>query len=242
MKNYISEYRFGQKYKRKKRHILLTIILILSAVIIIGAGSFGIQIIIEHFVIEDMQTWTSSLPSYWGGIIGGAISGFISFIGVFLTINYYRKSDAQKSRVEHMPFIYANFIRAEKHSIDLSKAPFIEITNRNYEVNKNEIMLMDVDLENIGIGFANTLVVHVGQNLGGIGYPNLFKVGEKKHLQLRFYLDDAEKHNDLMFGLQFIDCMTNEYIQMYTIHYSKKKISIESGYPQFIGQSHSIGA
>ncbi len=239
--SYYSEYRFGQENKSKKSHIVKNILLILVLTFLIAMVSIGIQIIIQRSVNEDIEIWLSALPSYWGGIVGGAISGTISVIGVYLTIKYYRDSDATKSRIEHMPFIHMRMIKAERIKFpDVSKAKIIEVPNRNYIIDKNNLWILDLELENIGNGFANTLVLHIGTHIGGEAYHRLLKVGETDHLQLKFYLDDVQ-HSSLEFGLQFIDSMTNEYLQTYTISYTKQSIVIESGYPFFIGQTHFIG-
>ncbi len=236
-----SESRLGQMITPKPKHILRNSLLILGSVGLILQISIGVQVIIQCSIIEDTQTWTSSLPSYWGGIVGGFISGSISFIGVFLTIRYYRNSDAAKNRIEHMPFIHIAVRQAQKTKTpDLIKAKIIEVPNRNYEIDRNNLMLMDLELENIGNGFANTLVIHLGNNFGGKAYQKLLKIGEKEQLQLKFNLDDAKHTSDIIFGLQYIDCMANEYAQIYTIKYNKHSITIENGYPQFLGQTHLI--
>lgn len=241
-KVFYSESRFGQTLISPKKHLCTKILLILVSIILILLISIGIQFAIQYTVIEDVQTWTSSLPSYWGGVIGGVISGTISFIGVFLTIRYYKNSDATKNRIEHMPFINIRMLQAQKIEIpDLIKEKTVEIPNRNYEIDKNKVMLLDLELENIGNGFANMLVIHIGTNLGGEEYHELLKINEKTHLKLKIYLDDMQhcQHN-VVFCLQYIDCMTNEYIQQYEVKYSKKSIKIGNGYPKFIGQTHSI--
>lgn len=188
MKRYM-EYRFGQAYTPRKKHRLRNTVGIIVLIILISAISIGIQFAIQYSIVEDIPTWTSSLPSYWGGIVGGAISGTISIVGVYLTIKYYRDSDASKSRIEHMPFIYIKLIDAHKvEAVDLSKAKVIEVPNRKYEIDKGNKMLIDLELENIGNGFANTLVLHLGNNLGGEQYSKLIKVNETVHLQLKFYV------------------------------------------------------
>ena len=240
-KSNYSQYRLGQEYRPKKRHIARNILLVLILIFLIAVVSIGIQIIIQCNIDENIETWLSSLPSYWGGVVGGAISGTISIIGVYLTIKYYRDSDAAKSRIEHMPFIHVKMVKAEKiKGLDLSKTQIIEIPNRTYKVDPKNLWLLDLELENIGNGFANTLVMHLGTNIGGETYHRLLKVNEKDQIQLKFYFDDV-KYGSLEFGLQFVDCMTNEYLQIYSINYLKQAIRIESGYPIFIGQTHAVG-
>ncbi len=247
------EQRFGQIVKPRKKHLFVKIITISLALVIIILISVGIQCFLEKSFVKDLTTWTSSLPSYWGGIIGGIISGSISFLGVFLTIRYYRNSDLAKSRIAHMPFINIKLIRAE--SVRLVKSTddkIIEVPSRFYEIDKNKVVVIDLQLENIGNGFANTLVIHHNNNIGGKSYRKLIKVGDKEKLQLKFYLDDAKHALEISFGLQYVDAMTNEYIQVYNVKCRndlgfaklediKELISIENGYPEFIGQVHHIG-
>lgn len=254
MKRFNIEMRLGQVVEPKKQHWLKYVLFILISILLLIALSVGVQIVLQKNVISDIGTWTSSLPSYWGGIIGGAISGAISFCGVFLTIKYYRDSDAAKSRIEHMPFIHVKAICANRLvEPSVGKVKRIEVPGRYYDIDKNRVMLVDLELENIGNGFANTLVVHLGNNIGGESYHRLIKVGEKEHLELEFYYDDIMHciHN-IQFSLQYVDCMTNEYIQTYSMECSNSaeiiidktatmSIIIESGYPRFIGQVHTIG-
>lgn len=64
-------------------------------------------------------------------------------------------------------------------------------------------------------------------------------MNEKEHIQFEFYFDDVQQ-SCLKFGLQFIDYMSNEYLQIYSIKYTKQSIKIESGYPIFMGQTHAL--
>lgn len=185
-KEFYSESRLGQTLISPKKQLCKKFLLILASVILILLISIEIQFAIQYTVIEDIQTWTSSLPSYWSDIIDGVISGTISFIGIFLTIRYYRNSDAAKNRIEHMPFINITMVQAQKIVIlDLIKEKTIEVPNRNYEIDKNNLMLPDLELENIGNGFSNILVMHIGTNLGGgEEYHELLKINEKSHLRI----------------------------------------------------------
>lgn len=236
----ITESRFGQFIEVKPKHRFRNFLLLLGLAVLIIFISLGVQLILQRNIVEDNTTWTSSLPSYWGGILGGVISGTISFFGVFLTIKYYRETDATKARIEHMPFIHIEMVEANEATTPcLNKAKVIEVPNRNYEIDKNKSWILDLELENIGGGFAKTIVMHIGTNFGGEAYNKLIKVGDKESMQIRVYSDDL--NNSPVFSLQYIDCMTNEYIQMYEIEHNEKSIEIINGYPKFIGQSHEIG-
>ena len=152
-----------------------------------------------------------------------------------------------------MPFIHIKLTRAERiRAIKEDTENVINVPSRFYEIDKKRLVRIDLSLENIGNGFANTLVLHLGWNIGGNSYQRLFKIGEKEHLQLYFYSDDTKHVSNISFAIQYVDCMTNEYIQHYTVKCCndlhllpaeeiEKSISIESGYPQLTGQVHQLG-
>lgn len=246
------EKRLGKIVKPQKRHYILNVILIIFALFMIVLISIGIQSILQNAFVVDLATWTSSLPSYWGGVLGGIISGSISFLGVALTIKYYREAARSDNRLKHMPFIHIDLKQAKNAKIeDGADEYIIEKRSRYYEVDANNAIEVDLVLENIGNGFASTLVLHLGKTMGGESYQKIIKVGKKENLQLKFYLGDAQHAFDISFSLQYVDSMTNEYIQEYTIKCKnilgytsvadiKELISIESGYPQFIGQVHHL--
>ena len=109
--------RFGlpynpQKDKKNKNKIIRHIVWFLFAFIAISVlltlvVEALIRISIAKLAINDTidSTWIGSLASYWGGIIGGMISGTLAFIGVFYTIRYYKESDEQKEKAAIQPFL-----------------------------------------------------------------------------------------------------------------------------------------
>ena len=259
----IEESRFGIKNKNKKRNIckyckyiiLYIIFLIITFTIAVAVVNF-INCSLNNLQVKDSltSTWLGSVASYWGGVIGGIISGTFTVIGVILTIRYYRQSDSKKERICHMPFISAEIIE-KKHisteKIDLSKA--ILVTNPNTKENDKGTnqMLFRIVFENIGAGFAHTLTINTGETLGGTEFSKLIKISTEKsnnsvEIEIKAYCKEINSH-DASFALRYIDCMTNEYIQSYSIHRSysiqnrKYNYSIHSGYPTFIGQAHDIG-
>ena len=256
----IEESRFGKKNKNKKRNICKYIILYIVFVII----ALAIAVAVVNFIncsfnnlqVKDSltSTWLGSVASYWGGVIGGIISGTFTVVGVILTIRYYRQSDSKKERIKHMPFITADIIERKHIStekIDLSKA--ILVTNPNTKENDKGTnqTLFRIVFENIGAGFAHTLIINTGDTLGGTEFSKLIKISTEKsnnsvEIEIKAYNKEIDS-NDANFALRYIDCMTNEYIQIYSIQKSysfqsrKYKYSIRSGYPTFIGQAHDIG-
>lgn len=93
--------RFGKSFepgneKRKKRNALLgVLVFLLIAIAVVALVSISIEAAIRHCVVLGQEeTWAASVASYWGGIIGGVVSGILAFLGVFYTIRYYKESDA----------------------------------------------------------------------------------------------------------------------------------------------------
>lgn len=247
MKNFsLSEKRFGlfvtkNEKKKKFKKICIVVFSIMITVLTIAIPKIVQCSVNQSSVIDDLNAISSgSTASYWGSVIGGIISGLLTVIGVVLTISYYKKSEQNNRRIEHMPFIAIKILSnkmAEKPN--LSKIKIIEKSDRRKEIDKSKIVFLNLDLENIGRDFASILALHIGHNFGGIAYNELIKVNDTVHLELGAYVDDISKGESISFGIQYIDCMTNEYIQEYTIR-KDKRIILENGYPKFIGQTHFI--
>ena len=116
--------RFGlpynpQKDKKNKNKIIRHIVWFLFAFIAISVlltlvVEALIRISIAKLAINDTidSTWIGSLASYWGGIIGGMISGTLAFIGVFYTIRYYKESDEQKEKADEIGNVLNKVVEA----------------------------------------------------------------------------------------------------------------------------------
>ncbi len=116
--------RFGKPYEpRKETHsrrnaLVGILVFLLVAILIVAIVSIGIEVAIKYGVIPGQEeTWAASVASYWGGIVGGAISGILAFLGVFYTIRYYKESDAQKERAAVQPFLMVELGQDPKHII-----------------------------------------------------------------------------------------------------------------------------
>ena len=84
---------------------------------------------------------------------------------------------------------------------------------------KKKQLQVNVNIKNIGNGFANTLVVQYGSPYsGGLAFNNVIAVGES--IDLFFMVDEDELKKGLHFGIQYIDSMRNEYIQ--EVRYEEK--------------------
>lgn len=225
--------RFGllhnpKKEKKKRNRIIKQIIIFLCVFIILSTFlAIGFELLIRNYIttltITDTlnSTWIGSLASYWGGIIGGIFSGVFAFLGVFYTIKYYKETDEQKEKIGVQPFLLVT-LGTNK---DIKKG---------YELGpkSNGKKRYNITIKNIGNGFANTLVLHTGFNVGGLSYNKVILVGESEYLF--FMIEPNSLKDGINFGIQYIDAMRNEYVQEYTIAEKNGDIDIECGYPNYI--------
>ena len=225
--------RFGKPYEpekvnRKKRNALLGVLAFLLTIIgIVVLSSIWIETIIRHSVVLGQEeTWAASVASYWGGIIGGVVSGVFAFLGVFYTIRYYKESDAQKERAAVQPFLMVELGQDPRH--ELRTGFGLGAGTDDKEKQKT----INVAIKNIGHGFAKTLVIHTGYNIGGLAFNKVITVGDCAYTY--FVLNKDSLKDGLCFALQYIDSMTNEYMQEYTIKTEHGTINIECGYPQLL--------
>lgn len=87
-------------------------------------------------------------------------------------------------------------------------------------------------------------MIYTGKNLGGIAYNELIQVNDSGEFCFEIHASKNICGDEINFGVHYIDCMTNEYTQLYTIQWKSKNLSdtkVENGYPYFIGQTHDIG-
>lgn len=225
--------RFGKpfdlgKEKRKKRNSLCgVIVFFLIAIVIVAIISIGIEAAIKHYVVLGQEeTWAASVASYWGGIIGGVVSGILAFLGVFYTIRYYKESDAQKERAAVQPFLMVELGYDPRHELRTG----FNLGDRTDDKEKQKTI--NVVIKNIGHGFAKTLVIHTGFNIGGLAFNQVINIGDCVYT---FFVINKDNLKDgASFALQYIDSMTNEYIQEYIIKAEHDIIDVECGYPQLI--------
>lgn len=254
-KNKIHIQRFGIPIERKGKNWFKLILYIVFLFGVLCAVTIGVQNFIQRSienlaVTNDLNaTWLGSLASYWGGIIGGIISGSLTVIGVAWTIKYYRDSDLIKSRVERMPFLMAEV----KGYTDEKSAGSVTCGVNIYEINskainadtsKGKTLYYRIRLRNIGQGFASTLVIYTGKNFGGMAYNTLIQVDDSGEFCFEIHARKNICGDEINFGVRYIDCMTNEYTQLYTIQWEGENLSdtkVENGYPNFICQTHAIG-
>lgn len=241
--------RFGLPVEKRKTywHMIPAAILV---VIFLVAISICVQGVI-HASIKDLSitndmnaTWIASLASYWGCIIGGLISGALTLAGVIWTVKYYRDSDSIKSRIEHLPFLKAEVKWYSYAKPDRKEKVYRINSKASRDLSSTKIAYCLMGLQNIGQGFASTLVIYTGQNFGGIAYNELIQVKDSSEFLFEIHLGDNISDDEISFGIRYIDCMTNEYIQGFELKWESDDLSdgkIENGYPKFICQTHAIG-
>lgn len=115
---------FGKSYEsrketRNRRNALVGIfVFLLATILIVAIVSIVIEAAIRYWgVLGQDETWVASIASYWGGIIGGVVSGILAFLGVFYSIRYYKESDAQKETTAVQAFLMVELGQDPKHNL-----------------------------------------------------------------------------------------------------------------------------
>lgn len=198
--------RFGKSYEprketRNRRNALIGILVfLLVAILIVAIVSIGIEATIRYLVVPGQEeTWAASVASYWGGIVGGVVSGMLAFLGVFYTIRYYKESDAKKERTAVQPFLMVELGQDPKHILRTR----FSLGDRTEDKEKQQTIY--VAIKNIGHGFAKTLLIHTGFNIGGLAFSKVITVGDCAYTY--FVLNKDSLKDGVSFALQYIDSM-----------------------------------
>lgn len=198
--------------------------------IVIFSVTFLIVVVLIPVLIDQL-VFGNSIPSNlangeWASFLGSYIGGLCTLIALIATMCYYRKSDEKKEKAEVQPFLH---IVVSNESRSLSSGFLLP---GKTEKNIDELQQVNITIKNIGNGFANTLVIHTGQNFGGLEFRRVIGVNEST---FTFFMVDTEMlENGLQFAVQFVDSMRNEYIQQYDLKRKGSKFWIDCGYPVFI--------
>lgn len=247
--------RFGIFKERKNIHwvrkILFFIFFLLFLLVALKFGRVYLQNVIKNIELtnESVKAWISTSLSFWGSIIASLLSGTLTIIGVWWTIKYYRDSDAKKSRMECMPFLMLEAKcytdkEVDRDSVDDGVHVYEIYSKMSKDASEEKILYYRMSLRNIGRGFAYTLVIKTGYNYGGIAYRELIQVNDSGEFCLKIHTSKDIINDYICFGVQYIDCMTNEYIQKYYMKWENKNLGdtkLDYGYPVFLGQTHRIG-
>lgn len=229
----ISINRLGVPQQSKTGKVKKTICAIIGIVVFLLVAIVAF-IVIESFIRQkllpagdtNVVTWSASLASYWGAVLGGIVSGLIALGGTFIMINYYRQSDIQNKMNENRPFI------------NISVQSWCSTNERNpilFSLGKGEkSTFAELSFKNIGKGFAQLLVYYDGSNFGGNAFRYTLEQGTQ--LEKAYYIElkyDLENINNLSFAIMFMDCFSNEYIQTFDISVeSIGSVTVSCNYPQ----------
>ena len=174
-------------------------------------------------------TWISSVASYWGGIIGGAVSGMISLGGTFIIINYYRKSDISNRQISNQPFL--NIKLLDNYS---NKPANLNDFLHLCDIGKGDrIIYTHIELKNVGKSFARTGVYYNGSNFGGNAFQYIVEAGETLEKKVLIGIKYSKQDVEASLGIMFFDCFMNEYIQVFNfkVDGNTKSVNVEADYP-----------
>ena len=198
---------------------------------VIIALTIFVTIIVERILRKCIETtqkevWDASIPSYWGGIIGGVISGTLAFLGVFYTIRYYKESDAKKERASVQPFLMVDICSDERNEA------YFGFTVGEVSCDTRKTKTFCAEIKNVGNGFAKTIVIYTGACLGGAAFSRVINAGDSVYLN--FCIDSDSVFDGQQFSIRYVDSMANEYLQKYVIKREYVTDTIECGYPQLM--------
>ncbi|MGM9958624.1 MAG: hypothetical protein ACI32B_05180 [Erysipelotrichaceae bacterium] len=184
-------------------------------------------------LLLDIFVFGNSIPSNitneaWASFLGSYIGGLCTVVSVFITVKYYKDSDNRKEKAAIQPFLH---VTIGENNSELKKGFSLPGTTKK---KGEELKKVNILIKNIGNGFATTLVIHTGANLGGLSFRKVIPVGESVYTFLMVDTDKLEE--GLHFGFNFVDAMRNEYIQEYDLKKDGSQMIIECDYPKFMNE------
>lgn len=245
--------RFGiEEKKESKWKIGFKLLFIGLIVLIIYICAPKVVTLIKY--LSSKEDLTSTWINLGATIFGSLISGLFTYVGVLLTIKYYKNSEAKQSRLECIPFLKIELNELHNKESDLNnskKETIYKIKNENSKTNikPKKTLFFKLKVSNIGEGFANTSVVKTGETFGGVKYKKLILKNESSELYLKMNIyDESIEEYEMNFAIEYIDCKTNEYIQSYSIKFNNQNfnnldidnLDIDNGYPRFLQKVHEI--
>lgn len=132
----------------KKRTIVLSLIVAILAPLLIDYFIFG-------------NTIPSNISNEaWAGFLGSYIGGLCTMMAVFITVKYYKDSDKKKEKAAIQPFLHVTVGGGNR---ELRKG--FSLPGKTVKKSE-ELKQVDITIKNTGNGFATTMVVYTGCNLG----------------------------------------------------------------------------
>lgn len=227
------------KRKNDTSKITILIIVIITVGIII---SLVLQFILKMLAMTSYMngdvdsTWLSALPSYWGGIIGGIISGSLACLGVIFTIRYYKESDIKKERDAVRPFL-----RAGNMIVSGSGKAVVGAINLGPGKAQDRTKEVKLTISNIGNGFAYTLRLYNDFDEEGMAFKRIYTVGGSDQVRFAFDIKQFDVGVKIPISIKYLDSKGNEYMQTFEFYRRDAKsigLRVDTGYPQFTGVTH----
>jgi len=224
----------------EKHGVKILYIVISILVIILITYSIHWISVYNRVAENNNQTWINFIASYWGGIIGGLISGMLSIIGTWLIIRYTVKMDYHRQRIEYLPMI--SLQSAVKTDGILF---FVE---NAYKSLSNIIKPIDLIVNNIGKGVATNVRIANIEEWNEESIKTILEPHIPINIRIAWSDDCAHAINDNKLHLKFLfgDLFGNEYEQEYDIkrvtdiHTEKTELRIESNIPVLIKKTNRI--
>lgn len=221
-----------QKYNElPKKHFILTnnkkrgisIILTVVSLLVLLYETKEIIELFDYFTLISADKGDNYLPSlsgYWSTIIGGIISGFISIVGVMLTIGYYRAADEDNAINQMKPFLYVEFF-----DVDFDYSYQFD----NNDDDDSKLVSKTLKITNIGNSYTKTISIRITDFKDDIELDYLLPINESFYLPISFHDFDKE---GVIFMLDFVDSLTNLYYQEYEIYKNiHGELLIRNGFP-----------
>lgn len=88
----------------KKQKILFVSVIVALFLLVLGINNY-----LTKYAMTNHGDIVSIRATYWASIIGSFVAGILTLFGVIFTILYYKKSDREQNRLQHMPYMQVSF-------------------------------------------------------------------------------------------------------------------------------------
>lgn len=184
-------------------------------------------VIVLVFVLLDLINITQFVPltfnydwlGFMGALLGSMLGGLITYLGVYLTLKYQKKSDDEKNRLSIIPILEYK-LSYDKSNFDNSEGQLagevishINIENARCDDKKSYEWYFDLKVSNIGLGHAQVTNVKfiIGDNEKNfiqeenLGYCyKLVKINNTEDLRFMIYAPKSRFKNNHISGREFI--------------------------------------
>ena len=177
----------------------------------------------------------SGFYSYFGGAIGGIISGTFTFLGVYYTISYYKESELENDRKKVLPFLLIDYNTDQ----GIENEPGFSLFNPHRvsgPIDYDKEVNFQLKIVNIGNGFAKTNIFFTGYSIEGNEFCKTIMQEKPYYFSLLIAKEDLIR--GATFGIQFRDPMSNTYNQYYHVYINKNgRYVFDSDYPKLVKKS-----